>query len=80
MSDPQFAALMELLTDIRRLLAYLCEPVDAQAAAGCEHPEESRTDLSTPRETHWVCADCGHVERRLSATLAPAGPGADAKE
>jgi hypothetical protein len=88
MTNAQFSQIVGLLTEIRDALAYLCQTPPtgtedmAETAPACEHPEEQRIDLSTPRERHWVCQDCGYVERRVTATatLAPAVPGADAKE
>ena len=82
MTDAQFDRLVALLTDIRDGIAYLCQPAEVEPeSVECEHAEAQRTDLSTPGEVHWICGACGHVERRLSLTRAPAfSPSASAEE
>lgn len=82
MTDSQFDTLAGLLTEIRDRLTYLCGPPDEpEAVASCEHPEARRTDFSTPRETDWICGDCGHHEQRTTGNHAPAlPPSASAKE
>jgi hypothetical protein len=80
MTDVQFGTLVELLTDIRDRLTYLCSPMeDGDVDSACQHPDERRLDFSTTRETDWICQDCGHHEQRR-ATTAPAVSGASAKE
>jgi hypothetical protein len=84
MTDAQYLQIVGLLAEIRDELAYLCRPVDAdegEPEPGCDHPEERRTDFSSPRETHWTCGVCGHVERQEHGTRAPAlPPSASAEE
>jgi hypothetical protein len=81
MQHSEFVAIVTLLAEIRDRLTYLCQPPDeSMEAPDCEHPEARRTDFSSPRETHWICNDCGHIERRPTVTPAPAFSGADAKE
>jgi hypothetical protein len=73
MTDDQHAQIVALLTDIRDALAYLCQPVpEDDEPTACEHATENRTDFSTPREVHWQCNACGHIERRSLLTSAPA--------
>ena len=80
MTDRQFDALAGLLAEIRDRLEYLCQPAEADEPT-CAHDEARRTDFSTPRETHWVCGDCGHVVRQRRTTHAPAlPPSASAEE
>lgn len=54
------AAQVSLMVEIRDLVRVALTPPDAdQVFAGCEHPEDSRVDLSTPSDrNHWVCKDC----------------------
>jgi hypothetical protein len=82
MTEQQLGVLAGLLAEIRDRLSYLCEPLEQdETTPACEHPEERRTDFSSPREIHWVCGDCDHVERQDRTTRAPAlPPSASAEE
>jgi C4-type Zn-finger protein len=74
MDETQFATLVGLLAEIRDRLTYLCQPAEAEeTASACDHPEESRLDLSQPGRIDWTCGVCDHHEQRR-LTHAPASP------
>lgn len=56
-TDLQFAALVELLTDIRDgILVLVAQPDESTE---CQHPEEQRISFSTMGDpNHWVCRVC----------------------
>lgn len=61
MTDAQFAALMDRLTEVRNLLAYAVEgPAPSTDAPACAHPEELREDRSTLTRTGFRC-QCGYT-------------------
>jgi hypothetical protein len=63
------AAQTSLHLEMRDLMrAYVTAPDPADVfVAGCQHPEDSRVDLSTPSDrNHWVCRDCRYDSKSVA--------------
>ena len=53
------AAQLQVSQEIRDLLQLQTAVLDDVASEGCQHPEEARIDMSTPRDWgHWICSVC----------------------
>ena len=54
------AALERLIDSVDMLVGTLVPPQPHEKAAGCQHPEDSRTDLSGPgKRGKFYCRECG---------------------
>jgi hypothetical protein len=62
-TDDQFFVIVALLGEIRDALV----GAEIEEPAGCQHPDEQRVSLATPREPdHWVCAGCKYEHKGIA--------------